>query len=419
MYYRNNMIIIIELPNFLELALFLLVHYKKDIFYLEVVNMNFNLTDEQLELQQWSRKLAQDFFSEKAYTWVEKQKVPWENAKILADHGLMGMTIKQADGGQGTSLMEALIVMEEIAKVCPNTADMFQVGNFGAIKQVAAYGSDELKKRVLPPILKGEKLISVAMSESNAGSATTDLRTRAEVKGDKVIINGSKLWNTHGPHNSFYVVWVKFGEGVKTAGAILVDRDAPGLALGKTEYHMSGEEHCALFFDNCEVPVENILVPENGFRKLFTMFNVERLGNATRALSLAQSAFDKAVHHAKEREQFGRPICEFQGIQWKVADMKMKLEAARLLLYRAAVNAENGAPKPIETSIAKAYVNTAAFEVAHEAMQIFGGYGFSTEYPLEYIFKRIRGWMIAGGTVEMLKNNIAAEVFERRFSQRP
>jgi alkylation response protein AidB-like acyl-CoA dehydrogenase len=266
--------------------------------------------------------------------------------------------------------------------------------------------------------LAGEKLISVAMSEPNAGSATTDLKTTAEIKGDKVIINGSKVFNTHGPYNSYYVVWVRFGKGVETSGAVLVERDAPGFTLGKTEYHMSGEEHCALHFEDCEIPVDNILVPENGFRKLFTMFNIERLGNATRALSLAQSAFDMAVQHAKEREQFGRPIAEFQGIQWKVAEMKMKLDAARLLLYRAATNAQTGAPKPIETSIAKAYANTAAFEVSHEALQIFGGYGYSTEYPLEYIFKRVRGWMIAGGTIEILKNSIASEVFETRFSQR-
>jgi alkylation response protein AidB-like acyl-CoA dehydrogenase len=380
--------------------------------------MNFQLTEEQSEIQKWAKGLAEEKFSEKAYTWVKNGEIPWENAKILSEHGLMGLTLSEEDGGQGGTLLDALIVMEELAKVCPSTADMFQVGNFGAIRQVAAYGSKALKEKVLPPILAGEKLISVAMSEPNAGSATTDLKTTAEIKGDKVIINGSKVFNTHGPYNSYYVVWVRFGKGVETSGAVLVERDAPGFTLGKTEYHMSGEEHCALHFEDCEIPVDNILVPENGFRKLFTMFNIERLGNATRALSLAQSAFDMAVQHAKEREQFGRPIAEFQGIQWKVAEMKMKLDAARLLLYRAATNAQTGAPKPIETSIAKAYANTAAFEVSHEALQIFGGYGYSTEYPLEYIFKRVRGWMIAGGTIEILKNSIASEVFETRFSQR-
>ena len=381
--------------------------------------MDFTLSKEQEDLKKWARDLAREKFSAKAYTWVKNNEVPWENAKILADHGLMGMTLSEEDGGAGSSLLDAIIVMEEIAKVCPNTADMFQVGNFGAIRQLAAYGSRELKDRVLPSILSGEKLISVAMSEPNAGSAVTDLATKARIEGDKVIINGSKVFNTHGPHNSYYVVWVRFGEGVSSSGAVLVERGAPGFTVGKTETHMSGEEHCALYFEDCEVPVGNILVPDNGFKRLFTMFNIERMGNTSRSLALAQSAFDIAVEHAKERHQFGRPLAEFQGIQWKVAEMKMKLDAGRLLLYRAATNADKGAPSPLESSMAKCYINTTAFEVASEAMQIMGGYGFSTDYPIEYIFRRIRGWMIAGGTPEMMKNKIAEEVFGMRFSQRP
>ncbi|MFS0574027.1 acyl-CoA dehydrogenase family protein [Sporosarcina sp. 179-K 3D1 HS] len=380
--------------------------------------MDFNLTPEQEDLKKWAKNLAKEKFGPKAYTWIQNKEVPWENARILSEQGLMGMTIPEEDGGQGMSLIDAIIVMEEIAKVCPSTADMFQVGNFGAIRQLAAFGSKELKDGVLPDILAGKKLISVAMSEPNAGSATTDLETKARIEGDKVIINGSKVFNTHGPHNSYYVVWVRFGEGVKSSGAILVERDSPGFILGKTETHMSGEEHCALYFEDCEVPVENILIPEDGFRKLFTMFNIERMGNTARSLALAQAAFDLAVEHAKERKQFGKSLAEFQGIQWKVAEMKMKLDAGRLLLYRAATNADKGAPSPLETSIAKAYINVSAFEVAHEAVQIFGGYGYSTDYPLEYIFRRVRGWMIAGGTPEMLKNKIAEDVFEMRFSQR-
>lgn len=380
--------------------------------------MDFSLTEEQKELQSWAKGFAEEKFSDKAYTWVKNNEIPLENARILAENGLMGMTISTDDGGQGMPLINAIIVMEEIAKVCPSTADMFQVGNFGAIRQLSEYGSKELKERVLPSILSGEKLISVAMSEPNAGSATTDLQTKARIDGDKVIINGSKVFNTHGPHNSYYVVWVRFGDDVKSSGAILVERDSPGFILGKTETHMSGEEHCALFFEDCEVPVENILIPDNGFRRLFTMFNVERMGNTSRSLALAQAAFDMAVEHAKEREQFGRVLAEFQGIQWKIAEMKMKLDAGRLLLYRAATNADKGAPIPLEASIAKAYINKAAFEVADEAVQIFGGYGYSTDYPLEYIFRRVRGWMIAGGTPEVLKNKIAEDVFEMRFSQR-
>ncbi|USK72462.1 TAXI family TRAP transporter solute-binding subunit [Peribacillus asahii] len=203
-----------------------------------------------------SHASAKDITLEKAYTWGKTGEVPYENMEILAQYGLLGMTIDEEDGGQGNSLFEAILVIEEISKVYPHTADMFQVGNFGAIKQVSTYGSKELKERVLPPILAGKKLISIGMSEPNAGSATTDLQTTARIEGDKVILNGSKIFNTHGPLNSFYVVWVRFGKGVKSTGAILVDRDAPGFSRGKLERHMSGEEHCTLHFDNCIVPIE-------------------------------------------------------------------------------------------------------------------------------------------------------------------
>ena len=365
-----------------------------------------------------ARNLAQKKFAEKAFTWDKTGEYPWENAKILAEQGLTGITIPVEDGGQGGSLFDAILVMEQIGMVCPHTADVVQATNFGAIRQIAKYGSPELKKRVLPSLLTGEKIITPAMSEPNAGSASTDLQTKARIEGNEVVINGSKIFNTNGSHASYYVVWVKFGDSVRTAGAVLVEAETPGFSRGKTETHMSGEQHCALYFDECRVPVENILVPEDGFNKLFTIFNIERTGNAIRSLALAQSAFDRAVEHAKQRIQFGRPIMEFQGLQWKFADMKIKLDAARLLLYRAAVNADCGAPSGSETAIAKAYANQIAFEVANDALQVFGGYGYSSEYPLEYIARRVRGWMIAGGSIEILKNKIAESIFDTKFSQR-
>jgi alkylation response protein AidB-like acyl-CoA dehydrogenase len=381
-------------------------------------DMDFNLSKDQLELQQWATNLAKEKFAEKAFTWDEIGEPPFEHAKILADHGVMGITIAEEDGGHGGTLFDALLVMEAVAKICPHTADMIQMGNFGGIRQLATFGTPSLKQRILPTILSGEKMISAAMTEPDAGSASTDLRTTARIEGDKVIINGSKIFNTNGPFNSYYVVWVRFGSDVRSSGAIVVERGAPGFTVGKAEKHMSGEAHCALYFDNCEVPVENILVQEDGFRRLFPIFNIERLGNAIRSISLASAAFDMAVEHAKTRKQFGRPLCEFQGLQWKFADMKIKLEAARLLIYRAAANADTQPPTAMDTAIAKAYANQSAFEVVNEAMQIFGGYGYSTEYPIEYLFRRIRGWMIAGGTAEILKNKIAEGIFERSFSQR-
>lgn len=380
--------------------------------------MDFELTEEQQMLQRTVKKLAEDKFAKKAFTWEKSGEFPWENLKVLADNGLTGMVFPEEDGGQGSDLLSAILAMEQVAMVCPHTADLMQATNFGAIRQFGMYAQPELKKRVLPQLLKGEKMISVGMSEPNAGSASTDLRTTARIEGDEVVINGSKIFNTNGNRCSYFVVWVRFGDSVKTSGAVLVEETSPGFSRGKTEYHMSGEEHCMLYFDDCRVPVENILVRENGFAKLFPVFNYERAGNASRALALGQSAFDRAVAYTKERQQFGRPICEFQAIQHMVAEMKIKLDAARLLIYRAACNADKGIMNSLETSIAKCYANQVAFEVAVDSQQLFGGYGYSTEYPMEYLVRRTRGWMISGGTIQIQKNVIAQQVFDMKFDQR-
>jgi len=380
--------------------------------------MDFKLTEDQQMLQKMAKNLASEKFKPKAFTWDKTDEYPWENLKTLATHGLIGITLPQEDGGGGGAVFDAVLVIEQIAMVCPHTADLVQLGNFGAIRALSQYGSKELKMRVLPILLKGETTISTAMSEPDAGSAATDLRAKGRIEGDTVVIDGSKIFNTN-PQARFFLVWLRFGNDVKSSGAVIVERETPGFLFGKMEKFMSGQSHCMLYFDQCRVPLQNVVLREDGFRKLLTAFNVERAGNATRSLALAQLAFDLAVEHAKVREQFGRPISEFQGIQWKFAEMKMKLDAARLLIYRAVVNAGDGRLSAVETAVAKAFTNEAAFWVANEALQIMGGYGYSTEFPFEYILRRVRGWMIGGGTTEMMKNRIAEGIFDRHFSQRP
>lgn len=382
--------------------------------------MDFALSPEQQLLRDSVRRIAQEQFGPKAFTWEEDHKYPWENAAILAQQGLTGITIPEKDGGQGGSLLDAVLVLEAVGEVCPHTADVVQASNFGAIKVLSEFGSPALKQRVLPDLLAGRAIITAAMTEPEAGSGLTNLSTTATVDGDEVVLNGAKIFNSNGPHASYYLVWARFGPRTSDIGTVLVEDTRPGFSRGKPETFMSGELHCALYFDDCRVPKENVLLERDGFRRQMEIFNVERLGNTTRSLALAQQAFDRAVRHALERKQFDRPLAEFQGIQWKVAEMKMKLDAARLLLYRAVSELdEHGHPLPINAAMAKAYTNQIAFEVASDALQIFGGYGYSTEYPLEYIFRRVRGWMIAGGSIEMMKNKVAEEVFGRRFSQRP
>ncbi len=378
--------------------------------------MDFQLTEEQRALQDSARRLAEDRFADRAFTWTE---FPWENARALAQAGMTGLTLPVEDGGQGASLMDAVLVMEAISQVCPHSGDAVQATNFGAIRQIAAFGSPRVKQEVLPQLLAGEGLVSAGMSEPDAGSALTDLRTTARYDGDEVVLNGRKVWNSHGPEITHSVIWCRFGPRTRDIGAVLVPVDAPGFEKGPPETYMSGERHCGLFLDECRVPKDNVLADTEALRRMFTIFGVERVGNAVRALALAQSAFDRAVEHVKTREQFGRPLAEFQGLQWRFADMRMKLDAARLLVYRAVVNADAGAPDPAEAAVAKCFANEAAFEVANGALQAFGASGYSTEFPLEYIARRVRGWMIAGGSVEIMRNRIAEDVFDRRFSQRP
>jgi len=280
------------------------------------------------------------------------------------------------------------------------------------------YGSDLQKNRFLSRLLGGEAVISVGMTEPDAGSAVTDLKTSATPDGDGFRINGSKIFTTHSAYAELILAYVRFAPGVGGIGSVLIDTKSPGVRRGKPSTFMSGEEWAELHFDNVRVPKEMVLLGEGGFKKQIAGFNVERIGNAARSLALGRYAFERARAWALERRQFGRLLAEFQGLQWKFADMKMQLDAAQLLLYRAAANADRGIPSAEETAIAKAYCNRAGFDVANEALQVMGGMGYSQEELLEYCVRRCRGWMIAGGSIEILKNRIAEAIFERSFPQR-
>lgn len=266
---------------------------------------------------------------------------------------------------------------------------------------------------------EGEALISVGMTEPEAGSAVTELKTSATPDGDGFRINGTKIFTTHGPHADVILAYVRFGPGVGGIGSVLIDTKAPGVRIGQRSRFMSGEEWAQIYFEDVYVAAEDVLLGEGGFKKQIAGFNVERMGNTARSLALGRYAYEVARQWALQRKQFGRLLCEFQGLQWKFADMKMKLDAGQLLLYRAAANADGGIPSAEETAIAKAFCNQAGFEIANEALQIMGGMGYSQEELVEYCQRRCRGWMIAGGSIEILKNRIAESIFERTFSQRP
>ncbi len=381
--------------------------------------MDFNLPDEQRALRDSINSFANRHLAEGALQRAHADAYPWDVARLIAKQGLLGITIRQDDGGQGGTLMDSVIAIETIALVCPRSADVVQAGNFGPIRVLAEYGSDYQKRAYLSKLLAGESLVAVAMTEPDAGSAVTELKTAATPDGTGFRVNGSKVFTTHGRYADLLLTYVRYGPGVDGIGSVLIKRGAEGFTTGRPTRFLSGEEWVQLYFNNVYVGSEDVVLGKGGFKKQMAGFNVERIGNAARALALGRYAFNLAREHALTRHQFGRPLCEFQGLQWKFADMKMQLDAAQLLLYRAATNADKGFPSAEETAIAKAFCNRTGFDCASEAMQIMGGMGYSQDSLVEYCFRRTRGWMIAGGSEEMMKNRIAESIFERHFSQHP
>lgn len=381
--------------------------------------MDFRLTEEQRLFADSVRGFAQKHLAAGAVARAHEPAHPFDVARLLAKQGLMGITMPQADGGQGGTLTDAVIAIEAIASVCPRSADVIQAGNFGPVRVLAEFATPEQKAKYLAPILAGETVVCLGMSEPEAGSAVTDLKTTATPDGDGYRVSGSKVFSTHGPYASVILAYVRYGPGVGGIGSMLIEPGWDGVSFGKRSSFMSGEEWVQIYFENVYVPPANVLLGPGGFKKQIAGFNIERIGNTARSLALGRYCFEAAREWALTRQQFGRPLAEFQGLQWKFADMKMKLDAGELLLYRAAANADQGFPSAQETAIAKAFCNQAGFEVANDALQVMGGTGYSQEVLVEYCLRRCRGWMIAGGSIEMMKNRIAEGIFGRSFSQRP
>ena len=381
--------------------------------------MNFELTSEQQAFRDAVSGFAEKHLRAGALKRAHDPEHPWDVSKLMAGQGLMGITMKEEDGGQGGTLMDAILAIEAVALVCPKSADVVQAGNFGPVRVLAEYGTRDQKERYLRKILKGESVICVGMTEPEAGSAVTELKTMAKPDGAGFRVSGEKVFTTHAQYADVMVAYVRYGPGVGGIGSVLIERSAPGVSQSKPSRFMNGEEWVTTRFDNVYVPPENVLLKEGGFKKQIAGFNVERLGKTARSLAFGRYCYELAREWALTRKQFGRALAEFQGLQWKFAEMKVKLDAGQLLLYRAAVNADRGLPSAEETAIAKAFCNQAGFEICSEAMQVMGGMGYTEETLIEWCFRKCRGWMIAGGSIEILKNRIAESVFERTFSQRP
>lgn len=381
--------------------------------------MDFELTEAQRAFQESVRTFATRHLAKDALARAHDPRFPWDVARLMAGAGLFGIMLPEADGGGGGTLMDAVLAMEQIAYVCPRSADVLQAGNFGAFRTFAEYATPWQKERYFDRLLRGEIIAAVAMSEPEAGSALTELRTACTPDGEGFRLNGGKVFTSNTEDAGVFLVYCRFGPGSNGIGSVLVERGAAGFSLGAPRRYMNGETWCPLHFDNVHIPPEMVLLREGGFRRQIAGFNVERVGNTTRALALGEFCFRQAKAHAETRRQFGRALMEFQGLQWKFAEMRVALDAAQLLLYRAATRAAHGLPDPQDVAIAKYACNQAGWLAANEAMQVMGGTGYSQDLLVEYCVRKTRGWMIAGGSLEMMKNRIAEGVFGRSFPQRP
>jgi alkylation response protein AidB-like acyl-CoA dehydrogenase len=382
-----------------------------------------DLTDEQLELRELAARVAAERYAPHARDWDrDRTHFPASERVRMAELGLLALPLPEQYGGSDRPLLDSLIVVEEFAKVAPLAAWPVFEASAGPARVVHLLGTDRQRELFLPPVASGEKIIAISISEPNAGSAATDATTRAQIDGDEIVINGVKRWCSGAGHAEQYLIYVRLSPepGAKGIGAVIVDRDTSGLTFGPQEELMGhrGVGSADMFLDDVRVPLDNLIVEAGGFGKLFGVFSIERLGNATMSLAIGQAALDRTARYVQERQQFGKDLVEFQTVQATLADMIIQVAAARQLIYPAARRAGTGLPDPLEASVAKCYANEMAKRVSDLAMQLHGGYGYSAEYEIERMHRDAHGWAIAGGTPTIQRLRIASEYLGRRFDMR-
>ncbi|HEX9713447.1 MAG TPA: acyl-CoA dehydrogenase family protein [Actinomycetota bacterium] len=377
--------------------------------------MDDTLTPLQEDLRAQAQTLADREFRPRAARWDENEEFPEENWKILADQGLCGLTVPEAYGGLGLSDVEGVIVLEEIARACLSTAILLQLFLNGPPRGIASAGSEEQKQRYLPAVASGEMLIGIGMSEPDAGSAALEMRARVQRDGDGWRLDAYKNFVTAGHHARAYMVVCRFPEaGERAIGAVMVARDAPGVSVTKIHDKMGlrGMAEAEVAFDDVGVAPDDVLIagdPSGStFKQIIGEFNHERCGNAAMCTGVAAGALDEALRYAQERMVGKQRLIEIQAIGFKLAEMATKVDAARLMVRRAARSAVDGhPPDALLTAEAKWFANVIAQEVTNEAIQVLGGYGYSREFPVERMFRDVRGLAIGAGTVEIQKNLIA------------
>ena len=390
----------------------------------------FELSKTQLQIRDTARILAAREIAPRAAEVDRTEAYPWANVEALTAAGFMGMTVPEAYGGQGLSYMDVVPVIEEMAKVCGVTARIVVEANMGALGAIMQYGSKAQKQIAAKLVLSGDKP-AICITEPGAGSAASEMTTRADKKGDRYVLNGAKHWITGGGVSRLHFIFARvFENGTEQGiGGFLAVRDPEtgspkGLRIGKREPAMGlrGIPETEVLFEDLEIPEDMLVIPEQGLRRgfagLMTAYNGQRVGAATVALGIAQGAYELALDYIQTREQFGRPVCEFQGLQWMLTDMATALDAARLMIWRAAGSAnETGFPDITYAAQAKILASETAIKVTNDALQMFGAAGYSRNLPIERMVRDARMFTIGGGTAQILRTVVASQLLHRKLPQ--
>jgi len=374
------------------------------------MSFNFELTQDQRAMVSTVRELSQDLLKPNCLKYMDGT-FPWENMRALAKIGVLGMAVPEEYGGLGLPVLDTAIVLEEIAKGCYVTA-MAVMGEVGVqCKILDNFAPESIKRRLLPGVCTADTILAVCMTEPHAGTDVANYRTNTDIVGDKLVMNGVKTLISRVDEAQAFVVFSRINKtpGREGIGCVMIERGTPGFECTARYHTMGGENLAEIQFNNCELPLENLIIKEDGFRKLLNAFNTQRCLNPSVSLGLAEGAFEEAVKYARDRTAFGRPIGEFQAMRHKLAEMYRDIEASRSLLYRACATA-NPFPDPYMAAIAKITVNEMSLRVTSEAIQVHGGYGFTDEFPVSRYYRGARYGSLGGGTTETLKELVGKRI---------
>lgn len=374
--------------------------------------MKLELTADQRAMVSSVRQLVQEKFKPRVKKWQDGT-FPHENIRDLAEIGVLGMAVPEEFGGLGLPVLDCVLVLEEIAKVCYCTS-MAAMSAMGAQNRIIAnYAPRHVQEKFLPGVVTGETILAICMTEPHAGTDVANYRTNTQIRGDKVVLNGVKTLISRADEAHCFIVFTRVNgvPGREGIGCVLVDPKTPGFEVTARYHTMGGENLAEIQFHDVELPLENLIIYDNGFKRLLTAFNTQRCMNPSVSLGLAEGAFEEAVKYVRERTIYNRPTGSMQGNRWKIAEMLREIEVARAILYRAAASADPF-PDPYLAALAKITTNEMAIRVTSDAVQLHGGYGFTDDYPVSHFYRGARYGTLGGGATEALKDLLGKRVYD-------